>query len=305
MGTTRIKVIDLSQEVEQVKTSRKRAVKGLIGEIKSPLVEKKKVKPKVREEKVQEEKAGQEEELISEEKAKEESKIKEKKTKFVRTRSQNYQGAKSKVDPQIFYPIEEALDLAKKTAYTKFDASLETHVILKNKKPIRGHVVFPHRTAKERKVLVFAQSLDGLAKNGVILGDEKTIEKIARGELKPQKDFDLIISTPDFMPKLATIGKTLGPKGLMPNPKSGTVVENPKEALVKLSEGQIEFRSEEKSPVVHLAVGKVSQDVKKLKENFMALLLTIGIARIKKVVISPTMGPGIKVDIASIVKGKK
>lgn len=305
MGTTRIKVIDLSKEVEQIKTSRKRAVKGLIGEIKSPLVEKKKAKPQVKEEEIKEEEVSAGEELISQDKPTEETKIKKKKTKFVRTRSQKYQTAKLQVDPQKFYPIEEALDLAKKTAYAKFDASLEIHVILKNKKPVHGQIIFPHAPLKERKVLVFAQSLDGLSKDGVILGDDKTIEKITLGELKPQRDFNLILSTPDFMPKLASLGKILGPKGLMPNPKSGTVVENPKEALAKFKEGQVEFKSEEKAPVVHLTIGKVSNDTEKLKANFLALVSAVGLARIKKAIISPTMGPGIKIDLSFVEKRKE
>lgn len=295
MGTTRIKVIDLSQEKEQIKTSRKRAVKGLIGDIKSPLVEKKKAKPVPQNEEIVAQEAISEEKIEDRQVPKEEPKATKKRSKFTRTRGMKYQNAKLLLDPQKIYPIEEALDLSKKTSYVKFDGSLEVHVVLKNNKPVRGMLTFPHSLGKERKILLFAEKADSLAKNGVALGDEKTIQKIAAGELKPEKDFDLIISTPEFMSKLATLGKILGPRGLMPNPKTGTVVDHPKEALEKFAGGQIEFKSQENAPVVHISIGKVSFETQKLKENLLAFLSAIGLPRIKKVVISPTMGPGIKV----------
>jgi len=298
MGTTRIKVIDLSSSgQEQIKTSRKRAVKGLIGEIKRPLIEKKKTKPKPEKEEL-EPGAEEIEEKIGEEKIlPEKEKIFKKTRKITRIRGEKYQNAKHLIDDKKLYPIEEALELLKKTSFAQFDASCEAHIILKQK-GARGTVTLPHGTGKKTKILVFAPN--GKASNGIIWGDEETIEKITNGELKPQKDFALVLATPDFMPHLAKIARILGPRGLMPNPKSGTIITDPQTALKKHSQGQIEYKSEEKVPIIHTTFGKISFVKDQLKENLLALTTAIGLQRIKKLVISSTMGPGIKVDLSSL-----
>jgi len=296
MGTTRIKVIDLSSEQEQIKTSRKRAVKGLVGEIKKPLVEKQKVKQKP--EKEEAATVGEEigEKIETKKEFIEEEKIVESRKKVTRTRGEKYRKAKKMVDDKKTYPIEEAIKLLKETSFTKFDASCEAHIVLKQK-GVQGTVVLPHGTGKKTKVLVF--SPNGKTSNGIIWGNEETIDKIAKGELKPEKDFTLVLATPEFMPHLAKIAKILGPRGLMPNPKSGTVVTDPQNTLKKLAAGQIEYKSEEKNPLIHTTFGKISFTDQQLKENLNVLISAIGIQRVKKLVLSSTMGPGIKVDLSS------
>jgi large subunit ribosomal protein L1 len=294
MGTTRIKVIDLSSEQEQIKTSRKRAVKGLIGEIKRPLVEKKKAKTKVEKIEVIPIEGEIEGKIEVSKGAAEEEKITKKEKKNVQTRGKKYQNAKTLIDDKRLYPIDEALELLKKSSFAKFDASCEAHTILKQK-GARGIVILPHGTGKKTKILVFAPN--GKTLDGVIWGDEETIEKITKGELKPQKDFSVVLAVPDFMPKLAKVAKILGPRGLMPNPKSGTVITDPQTALKKFSSGQIEYKSEEKAPIIHTTFGKISFTKDQLKENILALTTAISLQRIKKLVISTTMGPGIKVDL--------
>jgi large subunit ribosomal protein L1 len=302
MGTTRIKVIDLSSDVEQIKTSRKRAQTAAVTEIKKPLI---KEKSKGKEVKKPEELAVEPQIVgkIEEEKIPtEEEKILKKKKKVLHLRGERYQQAQSQINPQILYPVDEALELLKKTSFAKFDASCEVHIVLKQK-GARGTVNLPHGTGKKTKILVFAPN--GKTEENLIWGDEKTIEEITRGELKPQKDFSMVLATPDFMPHLAKIAKILGPRGLMPNPKSGTIITDPQTALKKLSQNQIEYKSEEKEPIIHTLFGKTSFSQNQLKENLLTLTSAIGLQRIKKLVISSTMGPGIRVDLLSLLPKRK
>lgn len=297
MGTTRIKVIDLSSEQEQIKTSRKRAVKGLIGEIKRPLVEKKKVKAPeeptatVTVSEAIQEKIGEYEILSKEEKEGKKEK------KITRIKGRKYRQAKDQIANNQLYPIDEAIELLKKTSFVKFDASCEAHMILKQK-GVSGWVSLPYGTGKKTKILVFAEN--GKPTKDAIWGNEETIEKIAKGELKPQKDFNKVYATPEFMPKLAKIAKILGPKGLMPNPKSGTVITDTQTTLKNLNQSRVEYKSEEKAPVIHTTFGKISFTKEELKANLLALTASVGLAKIKKLILSSTMGPGIKVNLSSL-----
>jgi len=294
MGTTRIKVIDLSStDQEQIKTSRKRAVKGLVGEIKKPLIKKEGAKQQAVKEEKELTKGEIEEKIEYEKIIPEKEEINKKKKIVTRTRGKNYKNATLLVTNKKLYPVEEAIDVLKKTSFEKFNASCEVHIILKQK-GVRGTVTLPYGTGKETKVLVFGPN-DKTSK-GIIWGDEETIEKISKGELKPQKDFNLVLAVPEFMPKLAKIAKILGPRGLMPNPKSGTIITDPQAALKKISMGQIEYKSEDKSPIIHTIFGKISFNQNQLKDNLCALVASIGIQKIKKLFISSTMGPSIKVD---------
>lgn len=218
-------------------------------------------------------------------------------------RSKKYQEAIKELDRSKTYPLSEALDITKKLSYSKFNGTLEAH-IKTSQTGIRGLISVPYALNKKLRILLFAspvhlgvnQITAGEGFNLAILGNDSTIEEIGKGKV----NFDLLITTPEWMPKLAKVAKVLGPKGLMPNPKAGTVTSDPKKALENFQKGQIEYKTEPKAPIIHLGVGKLNQPREELLANLKALLSSIGKSRIKKVVLSPTMGPGIKVDLTSL-----
>ena len=187
----------------------------------------------------------------------------------------------AQVDKNLDYTVAEALELVKKTSYTKFDGSVDVHVNLtaakKGEDAVRGTVTLPHGTGRERKVVVI---------------DDVMIEKIEKGFL----DFDVAVATPDMMPKLAKLAKILGPKGLMPNPKSGTVTPDVDKAVNELKGGKVEYKADTLGNI-HQAIGKVSWDVTKLAENFQTLVGALPKNRVKSVTIAPTMGAGVKVRV--------
>lgn len=235
--------------------------------------------PKVTEEVTEETPAEETAEEVKEEK-------KSKKAEAATPAKTHAHGAKhresvAKVDKNKTYPIAEALELVKQTAYTKFDGSVDVHVRLnpakKNEDAVRGTVTLPHGTGRERRV--------------VIITDEM-IEKIEKG----WTGFDVAVATPDMMPKLAKLAKILGPKGLMPNPKSGTVTAEPEKVAEELKGGRVEFKADSLNNI-HQAIGKVSWDAAKLTENFQTFVGALPKARIKSVSIAPTMGAGVKVQI--------
>ncbi len=185
------------------------------------------------------------------------------------------------VDKTKSYSLAEALELIKKVAYTKFDGSVDVHVRLTSTKKadeaVRGTVVLPHGTGRERKVVIVT---------------EEMIEKIEKGWL----DFDVAVATPEMMPKLAKLAKILGPKGLMPNPKSGTVSTEPEKVAEELKGGRVEFKSDSLNNI-HQVIGKVSWDDQKLTENFQALVAALPKNRLKSLALAPTMGPSVKVSL--------
>lgn len=193
-------------------------------------------------------------------------------------RSKKYQTAISDIDKNKKYPLADAIELVKKTSYSKFDGSISLDIRLgklKSGESIRGTVKLPHGIDKKLKIVVSSEEL---------------IEKIKKGEV----DFDVILSTPQEMPKLAQVAKILGPKGLMPNPKDGTVVEDPEKAKKEMAE-MARYRADAFRNI-HVMVGKVSWDSKKIEANVQAVLKAL--ARFKKdtIALSPTMGPGVKVE---------
>lgn len=205
-------------------------------------------------------------------------------------RSQKYLEASKDLDRTKSYPLPEALDMVKKMSYSKFDGTLEAHInTLQN---LRGFVSLPFSSGKKLKILAFGSG----APDDVISGSDETIEEIAKGKI----DFDLIITTPQWMPKLAKVAKVLGPKGLMPNPKNGTITEDIKKAVESFQAGKTEYKTEGKAPLLHLALGKLSQPNEELEANVKTLLATIGKTRVKKIVLSPTMGAGVKLDLTSL-----
>ncbi|MCS7010143.1 MAG: 50S ribosomal protein L1 [Anaerolineales bacterium] len=221
-----------------------------------------------------------------------------------------YRAALAKVDVTKTYDPREAIRLVKETSYTKFDATVEVH-LRTNLDPrqadqqIRDVVVLPHGLGKQVRVLVFAQGEGAAAARAagadVVADDDETIAKIQGGWL----DFDVAIATPDMMGKVGRLGRILGPRGLMPNPKAGTVVSaaDLPRVIAEAKAGRVEFRLD-KTANIHAALGKVSFDEQKLYENMAAFMEAVRKARpaaakgsfIKRVTLTSTMGPGIKVD---------
>ncbi|MBM3136577.1 MAG: 50S ribosomal protein L1 [Chloroflexi bacterium] len=221
-----------------------------------------------------------------------------------------YLAAVEKVDLQKFYEPKEALELVKETSYTNFDASVEIHMRMgldprQADQQLRDVVILPHGLGKTIRVLVFAQG-EG-AKNAKDAGaefvadDDEWIKKIEGG----WADFDVAIATPDMMGKAGRLGKVLGPRGLMPNPKAGTVVpaEDLGRAINESKAGRVEFRLD-KTANIHVNIGKVSFDVDKLYDNLATLMSAIRKAKppaakgtyLKKITLTSTMGPGVKLD---------
>ena len=221
-----------------------------------------------------------------------------------------YKAALAKVDLEKNYPPEEAVALAKETAYTKFDASVEVHMRTaldprQADQQVRDVVVLPHGLGKTVRVLVFATG-EGAANAraagaDLVADDDETLKKIEGGFT----EFDVAIATPDAMGKVGRLGRVLGPRGLMPNPKAGTGVpaQDLERAIKEAKAGRVEFRLD-KTANIHVVIGKASFDKKKLYENFVALMDAISKARpagakglyIRRIVVNSTMGPGIKID---------
>jgi len=190
-------------------------------------------------------------------------------------RSKRYLEAKAKLTNET-YPIDEAVKLLKAISRVKFDPSVELHLNLLVDK-VGGELQLPHGTGKTVKVEI---------------ASEKTLVKLNDDKI----DFDILIAAPMMMPKLAKYAKILGPKGLMPNPKAGTITDDPVKAAQQW-QGKAQFKTEIKAPLIHLAIGKVNTPAKQLEENFLVLVAAVGPKNITKAVLAPTMGPGIKVAL--------
>ena len=230
----------------------------------------------------------------------------------MRKLGKKYVEASKKIEKNKAYQLEEAVKLAKETSITKFDSSVELAVKLnidtkKADQQMRGSLVLPNGNGKTKKILVLAKgaAAEAAKKAGAdFVGEADMIEKI---EKEQWFDFDVIIATPDMMPQLGKIGKVLGPKGLMPNPKTGTVTPTPEKAVEDVKKGMVEYRADQYGNI-HVMVGKVSFDEKKLVENVQFVLNTLIKAKpatvkgkyITNISLSTTMGPGIHVDQDSI-----
>lgn len=239
----------------------------------------------------------------------------EKKAKKVRTKKQvkhgaNYETKAKLVDKNKVYSPIEAVRLLKQTSYTKFDASVQAHFRLgidpaKNEQQVRASIALPHGTGKQVKVLLFSREA---VKGADLLGDESMIGKIEAGQVRPGRDFQTVVATPEFMPKIAKLGKILGPKGMMPNPRTGTVSNDPLKVIERLKKGQVEMKNEPAAPLVHAAFGKVSFTEEQLLENLKAVVNALKNAKpaktksefIQSLSLSSTMGPGLKVDLSSL-----
>lgn len=222
-------------------------------------------------------------------------------------RGKKYQEAAKSVDREKAYDVSEAVKLVKEMAAAKFDESVDVAVRLgvdtrKNDQQVRGAVVLPNGTGKTQSVLVFAKgekAKEAEAAGADFVGESEYIEKINQGWF----DFDVIVATPDMMAEVGKLGRVLGPKGLMPNPKTGTVTFEVEKAVKEIKAGKVEYRAH-KDGNVHVPIGKVSFEENKLVENFDTLIETLLKAKpaaakgtyIKNIAISSTMGPGVKVS---------
>ena len=222
--------------------------------------------------------------------------------------------AQSKVDKTKVYTLDEAVKLVKETSVSKFDGTVEIAMRLnldtrKSDQQLRGAIVLPSGTGKEKKVLVVAKGDNAKAAKEAgadFVGDTDILEKI---EKENWLDFDVMIATPDMMPLLGKLGKVLGPKGLMPNPKTGTVTTDVKKAISDVKKGRVEYRTDSYGNV-HGLVGKVSFTEEQLKDNIKAFVSIILKSKpsvvkgvyVKNVSLSTTMGPGIKLDVNSFDK---
>lgn len=227
-------------------------------------------------------------------------------------RSKRYAELSKLVDPKKLYSIKEAVELVKKTGTTKFDSTLELHANLgidvkKSDQQVRYTVVMPHTAGKAKRIIAFVpadKEKEALEAGAEMAGSEELIDKIATSG---KTDFEVAVATPDMMPKIAKLAKILGPKGLMPNPKTETVSTNVKKMIEELKKGKVTVKNDSTGNI-HQAIGKASNDSKNIVENLEAVISAIRKAKpasakgtyIKTVVIKSTMGPAIHVDSSGV-----
>ena len=227
-------------------------------------------------------------------------------------RGKKYQDAVKQYDKSAQYDVDEAFDILSKISTAKFDETIEAHFRLgvdgrHADQQVRGAIVLPNGTGKSKKVLVFAKgdkAHEAEDAGADFVGAEELADKI---RTENWFDFDVVVATPDMMGVVGRLGKLLGPKGLMPSPKSGTVTMNVAQALSEIKAGKVEYRLD-KQNIIHTPIGKASFGPQKLKENYMALLEAIVKAKpaaakgqyIKSAAIASTMGPGIKLNPAKL-----
>lgn len=192
-------------------------------------------------------------------------------------RSKRYKTAKTNVDKNKTYALKEALELLSKVALNKFDETVELHLNT-IEAGISGNLSLPHGTGK---------------KTIVAIANDQIIAEVEKGKI----NFDILLASPEIMPKLAKVARILGPKGLMPNPKNGTITKNPEDLIKKFEQGQVNYKTEAKNPIIHLSVGKISFGKDKLEDNIQVVLKAIQASRIKKAVLKSTMSPAIKIQI--------
>ncbi len=229
------------------------------------------------------------------------------------SRGKKYVDSAKLIDRSMQYDVAEAMDLVVKTASAKFDETVELHVKLgvdsrHADQQVRGAIVLPHGTGKTQRVLVFAKgdkAEEARAAGADYVGEMDMVEKIQK---ENWFDYDVVVATPDMMGVVGRLGKVLGPKGLMPSPKAGTVSPNVGQAVQEIKAGKVEYRLD-KTNIIHCPIGKVSFGPEKLAENFNALMSAIIKAKpaaakgqyVRSCVCASTMGPGVKLNAAKLV----
>lgn len=210
---------------------------------------------------------------------KEDKAKKTKKAKFATSKdtSKRHKENQSVVSKTQSYNLDQALEALKKFKMSKFDETVELHINVKEK-GVNGQLTLPHGTGKKRVIKI---------------ADEKIIDEVSKGKIT----FDVLVATPQMMPSLAKVARVLGPRGLMPNPKNGTISDNPEKAVKDLEGGQVNYKTESDHPIIHVAVGKVSFEDKKLKENIDAFLSSVGSSNIRSVILKSTMSPAIRLTV--------
>jgi large subunit ribosomal protein L1 len=199
------------------------------------------------------------------------------KKKLAHHRSKRYLATRKLVDSKKSYPIEEAVKLLREISQVKFDATVELHCNLTSEK-LAGELALPHGTGKTQKVMIASDEILAKLNDGII-------------------DFDILISEPRFMPKLAKFAKFLGPKGLMPNPKTGTISTTPEEAKKKMEGGAFHYKSEAKAPLLHLIIGKLSFKDNQLVDNITTVISTVLPKNLSSVYLCSSMSPSIKLQL--------
>jgi large subunit ribosomal protein L1 len=225
--------------------------------------------------------------------------------------SKRYRGVRAAVDSSKSYPLVDALELVKRNATARFDESIDLAVNLgvdakKSDQQVRGSVVLPKGTGKTKRVAVFAQgdkAKDALAAGADVVGFEDLAEKVKGGFM----EFDVVIATPDAMRVVGGLGQILGPRGLMPNPKVGTVTQDVVQAVKNAKAGQVQYRTD-KGGIIHCSIGRASFSVESLRENLIALVDALNKAKpasskgvyLRKIAVASTMGAGVRVDQATL-----
>ncbi len=202
--------------------------------------------------------------------------VEEIKKRKPKKRSKNYTGVTTKIDKNKTYNVSDAIKIVKETSYSKFDGTMEVHLVVK-KQGLTASTELPFSAGKSKRIEV---------------ASDKTIENLKKGTI----DFDVLLATADMMPKLVPFARLLGPKGLMPNPKLGTLVKNAK-AAEKFSANKLNIKTEKDAPLIHLAFGKVSQDEKELLVNLDAIMNAVNRKLIDRAFIKATMSPSVKIEV--------
>ena len=229
-------------------------------------------------------------------------------------RGKKYTEAAKLIDRTVQYDTTDAISMVKKAAVAKFDETIEAHIRTgcdgrHAEQQIRGAVVLPHGTGKAVRVLVFAKGAkldEAQAAGADFVGGEELIPKIQK---EGWLDFDVVVATPDMMGVVGRLGRVLGPKGLMPNPKAGTVTMDVAKAINDIKAGKIEYRLD-KSNIIHVPIGKASFTNEQLADNFQTLMDAIVKAKpsslkgqyIRSITLAPSMGPGVKVNVAKVIQ---
>ncbi len=272
MGKIRTRIIgDTDVEEEQKQKAKERAARKKAQEMKEE------VASKTDEGAVVEENA---QESSDDEKKAKKKKMTKKTEREPKKHGSKYLKAKKQVESGKIYPLNEAIALLKKLTYASFDESVELHLNI-TESGLRGEVTLPHGTGRSVKVAIVDDAVLAQIENGVI-------------------EFDILIAHPSYMSKLAKFAKVLGPKGLMPNPKAGTIGPEPEKLAEKFQKGSIRWKSEAKFPLIHQMIGKISLKPEQVHENVKSFIDAVGIKKISKVYIKTTMSPALQVDLQSI-----